>query len=36
MDKTYSPPSVYNRNNAEWEVLYLLCDRLDQVRKVMA
>src|SRR5688500_4790453 len=34
MDKTYSPPSAYNLNNTEWEVLYLLYDGLDQLRKM--
>lgn len=34
MDKTFSPPSAYNLNNTEWEVLYLLYDGLDQLRKM--
>ena len=34
MDKTNSPPSAYNLNNTEWEVLYLLHDGLDQLRKM--
>jgi|SRR5687768_2114101 len=34
MDKTYAPPSAYNLNNTEWEVLYLLYDGLDQLRKM--
>ena len=34
MDKTYSPPSAYNIDNTEWEVLYLLHDALDQLRKM--
>lgn len=34
MDKTSSPLSAYNLNNTEWEVLYLLYDGLDQLRKM--
>jgi hypothetical protein len=34
MDKTYSPPAVYNLDETEWEVLYLLYDALDQLRKM--
>jgi hypothetical protein len=34
MDKTSSPPSAYNLSAAEWEVLYLLFDGLDQLRKM--
>jgi hypothetical protein len=34
MDKTNTPPSTYNLNNTEWEVLYLLYDGLDQLRKM--
>jgi hypothetical protein len=34
MDRTSSPPSAYNLNEAEWEVLYLLYDALDQLRKM--
>ncbi len=34
MDKTNSPPSAYNLSNTEWEVLYLLFDGLDQLRKM--
>lgn len=34
MDKSSSPPSAYNLNNTEWEVLYLLYDGLDQLRKM--
>ena len=32
MDKTYSP--AYNLDSTEWEVLYLLYDALDQLRKM--
>jgi hypothetical protein len=34
LDKTYSPPSAYNLDSTEWEVLYLLYDALDQLRKL--
>ncbi len=34
MDKTYAPPSSYNLDAAEWEVLHLLYDALDQLRKM--
>jgi len=34
MDRSSSPPSAYNLNEAEWEVLYLLYDALDQLRKM--
>ena len=34
MDKSSSPPSAYNLNNTEWEMLYLLYDGLDQLRKM--
>lgn len=34
MEKSYAPPSVYNPNETEWEVLYLLYDGLDQLRKM--
>jgi hypothetical protein len=34
LDKTYLPPSAYNLDNTQWEVLYLLCDALDQLRKM--
>ena len=34
MNKTFSPPSAYNLGNTEWEVLYLLHDALDQLRKL--
>jgi hypothetical protein len=34
MDKTYSPAPAYNLNETEWEVLYLLYDALDQLRKM--
>jgi hypothetical protein len=34
MDKTYSPPSAYRLEQTEWEVLYLLYDALDQLRKL--
>lgn len=34
MDNTNSPPSAYELNNTEWEVLYLLYDGLDQLRKM--
>jgi hypothetical protein len=34
VDKTYSPPSAYNLDSTEWEVLYLLYDALDQLRKM--
>jgi hypothetical protein len=34
MDRTSSPPAAYNLNEAEWEVLYLLYDALDQLRKL--
>jgi hypothetical protein len=33
-DKTLSPPSAYNLDATEWEVLYLLYDALDQLRKM--
>ena len=33
-DKTLSPPSAYNLGATEWEVLYLLYDALDQLRKM--
>ena len=33
-DKTLSPPSAYNLGSTEWEVLYLLFDALDQLRKM--
>ena len=33
-DKTLSPPSAYNLGATEWEVLYLLFDALDQLRKM--
>ena len=34
MNRTYSPPSAYDLDNTEWEVLYLLYDALDQLRKM--
>lgn len=34
MDKTYSPTPAYNLDETEWEVLYLLYDALDQLRKM--
>ena len=34
MNRSSSPPSAYNLNAAEWEVLYLLYDALDQLRKM--
>lgn len=34
MDKPFLPPPKYNLNNTEWEVLYLLYDALDQLRKL--
>ncbi len=34
MNKTYSPPPAYNLDETEWEVLYLLYDALDQLRKM--
>lgn len=38
MDRTwtglFSPSSAYNLNSTEWEVLYLLYDGLDQLRKM--
>jgi hypothetical protein len=34
LDKTASPPSAYDLSTAEWEVLYLLYDGLDQLRKM--
>ena len=34
MDKTYQPPSAYHIEETEWEVLYLLFDALDQLRKL--
>ena len=34
MDKSYSPPSAYSLDDTEWEVLYLLYDALDQLRKL--
>jgi hypothetical protein len=33
-DKTLAPPSAFNLSAAEWEVLYLLYDALDQLRKM--
>ena len=33
-NRTYSPPSAYNLDETEWEVLYLLYDALDQLRKL--
>ncbi len=34
MDRTPTPSSAYNLGDAEWEVLYLLYDALDQLRKL--
>lgn len=34
MDKTFHPPSAYDIDDTEWEVLYLLYDALDQMRKL--
>jgi hypothetical protein len=34
LDKTYNPPSAYRIEETEWEVLYLLYDALDQLRKL--
>ncbi len=34
MDKTGLPVPKYKLNNTEWEVLYLLYDALDQLRKM--
>jgi hypothetical protein len=34
MDRTHMPPSVYDLGDAQWEVLYLLYDALDQLRKL--
>ena len=34
METTYSPPPGYNLDSTEWEVLYLLYDALDQLRKM--
>jgi hypothetical protein len=34
LDKSYSPPSAYSLDDTEWEVLYLLYDALDQLRKL--
>jgi hypothetical protein len=34
LDKSYSPPQSYNLESTEWEVLYLLYDALDQLRKM--
>jgi hypothetical protein len=34
LDKTDSPPSTFNLDATEWEVLYLLYDALDQLRKM--
>lgn len=34
MDRYYSAQSVYGLSNSEWEVLYLLYDALDQLRKL--
>jgi hypothetical protein len=34
LDKTSAPASAYNLGSAEWEVLYLLFDALDQLRKL--
>jgi hypothetical protein len=34
VDKTYHPPSAYRIDDTEWEVLYLLYDALDQLRKL--
>ena len=34
MDTTFSPPSAYRLDSTQWEVLYLLYDALDQLRKL--
>jgi len=34
LDKLYSSPSAYSLDTTEWEVLYLLYDALDQLRKM--
>jgi hypothetical protein len=34
LDKTYAPASAYKLGEAQWEVLYLLYDALDQLRKM--
>jgi len=34
VDKTYNPPTAYRIDSTEWEVLYLLYDALDQLRKL--
>ncbi len=34
MDSTSSPTAELNLNETEWEVLYLLCDALNQLRKL--
>jgi hypothetical protein len=34
LDRTYSPASAYDLDSTEWEVLYLLYDALDQLRKM--
>jgi hypothetical protein len=34
LDKTNSPRSAYSLGTTEWEVLYLLHDALDQLRKL--
>src|SRR3569833_2378990 len=34
MDKTPTPPVAFRLGAAEWEVLYLLYDALDQLRKL--
>jgi hypothetical protein len=34
MDKSTSLPSAYSLSDTEWEVLYLLHDGLDQLRKM--
>jgi hypothetical protein len=34
MNSTNNPPSAYNLSTTQWEVLYLLYDALDQLRKL--
>jgi hypothetical protein len=34
VDRTDNPPGAHRLNEAEWEVLYLLYDALDQLRKM--
>jgi len=34
LDENFSPPSAYKLDSTQWEVLYLLYDALDQLRKM--